>query len=123
MRVSLKILLSTAVLSALGSAGSAESADVAITVALKPESNLCASRAEPVAIGSAQWNGWGRDLDNTRYQPEPAIRAIDIPKLALKWAFGYQNGLEIGQPTVVDGRLFITSSSGRVYSLDARTGC
>jgi polyvinyl alcohol dehydrogenase (cytochrome) len=121
--VSLKILLSTAVLSALGSAGAAEGADIAITVPLKPESNLCASRAEPVAIGSAQWNGWGRDLDNTRYQPEPAIRAIDIPKLALKWAFGYQNGLEIGQPTVVDGRLFITSSSGRVYSLDAKTGC
>ncbi|MGO9930559.1 MAG: PQQ-binding-like beta-propeller repeat protein [Steroidobacteraceae bacterium] len=90
---------------------------------LLPEKNLCAARAEPVAIGSAQWNGWGRDLDNTRYQPEPAIRATDVPKLALKWAFGYQSGTEFGQPTVVDGRLFISSSAGRIYALDAKTGC
>jgi polyvinyl alcohol dehydrogenase (cytochrome) len=90
---------------------------------LLPEKNICADRAEPVALGSAQWNGWGRDIDNTRYQPEPAIRASDVPKLALKWAFGYQGGTEIGQPTVVDGRLFVASSSGRIYALDARTGC
>ena len=83
----------------------------------------CPNPAGPVALGSAQWNGWGRGLDNTRYQPEPAIRASDVAKLALKWAFGYANGTEFGQPTVVDGRLFVTSSSGRIYSLDALTGC
>ena len=77
------------------------------TPPLLPEKNLCAARADPVAIGSVQWNGWGRDVDNTRYQPEPAIRASDVPKLGLKWAFGYQGGTEFGQPTVVDGRLFI----------------
>jgi polyvinyl alcohol dehydrogenase (cytochrome) len=91
--------------------------------ALVPEKNLCSTRAEPVAIGSVQWNGWGRDLENTRYQPEPAIRAMDLPKLALKWAYGYQGGTQFGQPTLVDGRLFVTSSSGRVYALDAKTGC
>jgi polyvinyl alcohol dehydrogenase (cytochrome) len=131
MRALLKILLCTLAVGSTGSAfaagdaaGAGEAAG-AVTAAtpLRPEMNRCADRAEPVAIGSAQWNGWGRDLDNTRYQPEPAIRAIDIPKLALKWAFGYQNGKEFGQPTVVDGRLFVTSSSGRVYALDARTGC
>jgi polyvinyl alcohol dehydrogenase (cytochrome) len=83
----------------------------------------CPSPAGPVALGSAQWNGWGRGLDNTRYQPEPAIRANDVPKLALKWAYGTQGGQEFGQPTVVDERLFVTSSTGRIYSLDARTGC
>jgi polyvinyl alcohol dehydrogenase (cytochrome) len=91
--------------------------------ALVPEKNLCSTRAEAVAVGSAQWNGWGRDLENTRYQPEPAIRATDLPNLALKWAYGYQSGGESGQPTMVDGRLFVTSSSGRVYALDAKTGC
>src|SRR5580693_8596763 len=85
--------------------------------------NACPGPAGPVALGSAQWNGWGRDLDNTRYQPEPAIRAADVPKLAVKWAFGYQSGTEFGQPTVVDERLFVTSSSGRIYSLDAKSGC
>ncbi len=88
-----------------------------------PEKNLCALRAEPVAIGSVQWNGWGRDPDNTRYQPEPAIRATDVPRLALKWAYGYRGGRESGQPTMVDGRLFATSSTGRIYALDAKTGC
>jgi len=70
-------------------------------------------------LGSAQWNGWGRDIENTRYQPEPAIRATDVPKLALKWAFGFQGSAVAGQPTVVDGRLFVASATGRVYSLDA----
>lgn len=90
---------------------------------LPPERNLCAERAEPVAIGSVQWNGWGRDLSNTRYQPEPAIRAMDVPKLSLKWAFGLLGSTEFGQPTMVDGRLFLTSSAGRVYALDAKSGC
>ena len=85
--------------------------------------STCPSPAGAVALGSAQWNGWGHALDNSRYQPEPAIRASDVPKLALKWAHGYQSGTEFGQPTIVDGRVFVTSSSGRVYSLDARTGC
>ena len=92
-------------------------------VALSPEKNHCAERADPVAVGSVQWNGWGRDLANTRYQPEPAIRATDVPKLSLKWTFGFQGGAEFGQPTLVDGRLFVTSSSGRVYALDAKSGC
>src|ERR1700682_656665 len=83
----------------------------------------CPSPAGPVALGSAQWNGWGRGLDNTRYQPEPAIRASDVPKLALKWAYGSAGGTEFGQPTVVDERLFVTSSPGRIYSLDSKTGC
>ena len=93
------------------------------TPAMMPEKNLCSSSGGAVALGSVQWNGWGRDLDNTRYQPEPAIRANDVGKLALKWAYGYQGGTEFGQPTVVDGRLFVTSSAGRIYSLDAITGC
>jgi polyvinyl alcohol dehydrogenase (cytochrome) len=85
--------------------------------------NACSSPAGPVALGSAQWNGWGRTLDNTRYQPEPAIRDSDVANLALKWAYGYPSGAEFGQPTVVDGRLFVTSSTGRIYSLDSKTGC
>jgi polyvinyl alcohol dehydrogenase (cytochrome) len=85
--------------------------------------NACPDAPGPVALGSAQWNGWGRTPDNTRYQPEPAIRASDVPKLALKWAFGYASGTEFGQPTIVDDRVFVTSSAGRLYSLDAKTGC
>jgi polyvinyl alcohol dehydrogenase (cytochrome) len=84
---------------------------------------LCPQAAGPVALGSAQWNGWGRGVENTRYQPEPAIRATDVAKLALRWAFGYSGNSASGQPTIVDGRVFVASASGRVYALDARTGC
>ena len=83
----------------------------------------CIDRPGPVALGSAQWNGWGRDIENTRYQPEPAIRATDVSKLALKWAFGYPGSSASGQPTIVDGRVFVAAPTGRVYSLDAKTGC
>jgi len=87
------------------------------------ERNVCAEPSAAVATGTAQWNGWGRDLENTRYQPEPALRAADSVKLRLKWAYGYDGASENGQPTVVDGRVFAASASGRVFSLDARTGC
>src|SRR5580704_19381042 len=100
-----------------------DAAPGSVPTAAPPERNLCPNPAGPVALGSVQWNGWGREVDNTRYQPEPAIRANDVAKLALKWAYGYQGGTEFGQPTVVDGRLFVTSSAGRIYSLDAITGC
>jgi polyvinyl alcohol dehydrogenase (cytochrome) len=113
---------------ALGLAASAATAVAAeapppVPAETSPVRILCAAPESPVALGSAQWNGWGRGPDNTRYQPEPAIRATDVPKLALKWAFGYPSGPAADAPTLVDGRLFVASAAGRVYSLDAKTGC
>ena len=87
-----------------------------------PESNLCAQHASATLDGSG-WNGWGRDLDNTRYQPRPGLTVSDIPHLKVKWAFGYRASYVYGQPTIAGGRLYASSSSGRVYSLDAKTGC
>ena len=84
---------------------------------------LCPDRAGPVALGSAQWNGWGHDVENTRYQSEPALRAADIPKLALKWSFGFPGTSVSAQPSIADGRLFVANAAGRVYALDAKTGC
>ena len=82
-----------------------------------------ANPGAPVAIGTAEWNGWGRDDGNSRYQPEPALRATDVPKLALRWAYALAPARAYSQPTVVGGRVFVASSNGWVYSLDARTGC
>jgi polyvinyl alcohol dehydrogenase (cytochrome) len=88
-----------------------------------PARTYCADKDTRIALGSAQWNGWGHGTDNTRYQPEPAIRATDVPKLALKWAFGYAGSAGGGQPTLVDERLFVASAAGRIYSLDAKSAC
>ncbi len=72
------------------------------------------------------WNGWGVDLSNRRMQPAAmaGLRADQVPQLKLKWAFAFPGaGKASAQPTVVGGRIFAGSDSGKVYSLDAATGC
>ena len=84
---------------------------------------LCASTTTP-AKAIANWTGWGYDLANTRFQPASGLRAEDIPKLKLKWAFGFPNSSVVfGQPTIDAGRLYFGSQRGLVYSMDARSGC
>lgn len=87
---------------------------------------LCAERPGwPALTAGGIWNGWGPDVRNTRYQPDPGgLTAGDVPKLELKWAFGLPNAAQSrSQPAVVGGRLFLGSQSGMVYALDAGTGC
>ena len=78
-----------------------------------------------VADGAPQWNGWGADNFNTRFQPAAAagISAEQVPNLKVKWVFGLPTDFRVSQPTVVGGRVFIGSLQGRIYSLDAKTGC
>jgi polyvinyl alcohol dehydrogenase (cytochrome) len=101
--------------------GSTEAGDA------KLMANHCASNpplGDPAA--SPGWNGWGNDLGNTRFQPAHAagISAEQVPRLKLKWAFGFPSGLQnYGQPTAVSGRVFVASDLGYIYSLDATTGC
>jgi len=70
------------------------------------------------------WTGWSPDLANTRFQPQPGLAADQVPKLTLKWAFGFPNATTArGLPTVAGGRVFVGSISGTVYALDAKSGC
>lgn len=72
------------------------------------------------------WNGWGVNITNTRFQDGgPAgLTAAEVPRLKLKWAFGFPGELSVdSQPTVVGGRLFVGTQSGVVYALSAATGC
>ena len=72
------------------------------------------------------WNGWGVDPSQSRFQPANMAQLAqeDVPRLKLKWAFGVP-GAVFGpaQPTVIGGRIFVGSQFGKVYSLDAKTGC
>ncbi len=84
----------------------------------------CSGNPPPIRITDAGWNGWGDDVANTRYQPKPGLAAADVPKLKVKWAFGFASEtVRSAQPTIVGGRVFVGSSSGAIYSLDASTGC
>lgn len=83
----------------------------------------CASAPPPVDLAAAdQWNGWSPGKDNARFQSRPGLSPADVPKLKVKWAFHYP-GSKNGQATIIGERLFVTSMSGAVYALDAKTGC
>ena len=71
------------------------------------------------------WSGWG-GATNARFQTEKGagLKAGDVPKLKLKWAFGLPSGSSLySQPAVAFGRVFVGSDDGVVYSIDAKTGC
>ncbi len=86
--------------------------------------------ADPVPMSDPtsgpHWNGWGNGIANTRYQPQSrgGLTAADLPRLRLKWAFGFVNVASVrSEPAVAGGRLFVASENGRVHALDPRTGC
>jgi polyvinyl alcohol dehydrogenase (cytochrome) len=70
------------------------------------------------------WNGWSPEPTNARFQRAPGLAAADVPRLTLKWAFGFPGVSSVyGQPTFAGGRVFVGVDTGYVYSLDAATGC
>ena len=100
-----------------------------VTTDARPAGGACAASpaaAWPGLDGSAQWNGWGAGVKNARFQPaeHAGLPAGDVPRLQLKWAFGYPESASAqSQPTLVGGRLFVASERGVIYALDAKTGC
>jgi len=74
----------------------------------------------------AAWNGWSPGMDNSRFQTGSAagLSRREIPRLKLKWAFGFPNDSSVNsQPTVFAGHVFVGSEDGTVYSLNALSGC
>jgi polyvinyl alcohol dehydrogenase (cytochrome) len=80
---------------------------------------MCATNA-PIHASASDWPTLGPDENSTRFQPNPELRAVDVPRLKVKWAFSMSGG---GQPIVVGDWLFITNRSGKFYALDAKSGC
>jgi polyvinyl alcohol dehydrogenase (cytochrome) len=73
-----------------------------------------------------QWNGWSNNPTNSRFEEASfaGLTAADLGKLKLKWVFNLGDVTEArSQPTVVGHRVFIGTSTGAVYSLDADSGC
>jgi polyvinyl alcohol dehydrogenase (cytochrome) len=90
------------------------------------KANTCPDTNAPFSSSSANWNGWGADLANTRFQPAASagLDASQIPRLKLKWAFAFPNTFAAyGQPTIIGGRIFVPSANRKVYALDAQSGC
>ena len=89
---------------------------------------MCRTAAGEFAnpLAGPAWNGWGVNTRNTRYQDAAAagLTAADVPKLKVKWAFGFPGELSAdAQPAIAGGRVFVGTQSGTVYALSAATGC
>jgi polyvinyl alcohol dehydrogenase (cytochrome) len=84
----------------------------------------CEAPAKRFSLTPGDWNGWGVEPENPRYQAKPGLNVADVPRLKVKWAFGFPGeSRAYAQPAVAGGRVFVGSASGTVYSLDAATGC
>src|SRR5262249_39289051 len=78
------------------------------------------------ALDGPRWNGWGADLNNRRFQRAEVARLTpdDVPRLHLKWAFGFPGAANANaQPAVVGGVLFVGGADSKVRALDAKSGC
>jgi polyvinyl alcohol dehydrogenase (cytochrome) len=93
-----------------------------------PRSAYCGTTdgPRPNPLAGPAWNGWGNGIGNTRFQTASAatLTSGDLPRLALKWAFGFPNATSAGtQPVVAGGRVYAATAEGEVYVLDAASGC
>jgi polyvinyl alcohol dehydrogenase (cytochrome) len=70
------------------------------------------------------WTGWGNDATNSRFAPQAGLTAADLPRLKLKWAFGYEGATASRvQPAMAGGKLFAASDNAELHALDPKTGC
>ena len=80
--------------------------------------------ADPLA--GPTWNGWSPERGNARFQSAAGagLTAGQVGDLELKWAFGLPGVSAASlQATIAGGRVFIPSSVGLIYTLDAASGC
>jgi polyvinyl alcohol dehydrogenase (cytochrome) len=80
----------------------------------------------PQRLDGPRWNGWGVDINNSRFQPAAmaGLTPEQVPRLQLKWAFGFPGASAANaQPTIVGGLLFVGGGDRKVYALDAKSGC
>ena len=87
--------------------------------------NVCSTHPPVRESNAPAWNGWGADLRNTRSQTAAAagLTPAQVSRLQLKWAFGFPGATALYSQTIYDGRLYVSSNAGYVYSLDADSGC
>jgi quinoprotein glucose dehydrogenase len=82
---------------------------------------------------AGEWRSYGRDPGGARYSPLDAIRTSNVARLRRAWTFhtgdvhddprpGARPAAFETTPLAVDGRLFLSTPSGRVIALDGDTG-
>lgn len=68
--------------------------------------------------------GWGHDTSRFVPADMAGLKAADVPKLRLKWAFAFPNAMRArSQPSIGLGAVFVGSKDGTIYAFDLDTGC
>lgn len=91
-----------------------------------PEAPACTGAAAKFDLNAPRSAGWGFGLTNNHFASGDIARlpASYVPRLKLKWAFAYPSALRArSRPSFAYGALYVGSQGGRVYALDAKTGC
>ena len=91
-----------------------------------PEQAMCKNAPSAMSLNGPLWNGWGVNTFNTRFQDgaSAGFTAAEVSRLKVKWVFGFPGDLQAySQPTIAAGRVFTGSQAGKVYALNAQTGC
>ncbi len=94
------------------------------TAAQPPPVKAADVTAERLAAAEPdQWLAAGRDANGTYYSPLKDINTGNVGQLGFAW--DYHLGSTRGQestPLVIDGAMYVSSTFGRVYALDAASG-
>ena len=88
-----------------------------------PRMRICARPLQSLRFTPHDWRSWGRDLDNSRFQPHGGLTAADVPKLKLRWTFAFRGAPRSASRRWFGGLVLAGGTGGRVFALDADTGC
>jgi quinoprotein glucose dehydrogenase len=95
--------------------------------------SLRAATPEAAAPDAGEWRAYGRDPGGTRFSPLREIHAGNVARLRRAWTFHTGDVHDDPRPSVrpaafettplaVDGRLYLSTPSGRVIALEGDTG-
>jgi alcohol dehydrogenase (cytochrome c) len=87
-------------------------------------SQVAAAPAKAEKFSPDDWPVFGRDRDNTRYAPQTEIDKDTVSRLGEAWHsdLGGDQYLQESFPIVVDGVIYVTTSTDEVYAFDGATG-
>jgi quinohemoprotein ethanol dehydrogenase len=89
-----------------------------------PDSGASATQAARLDSDESAWWTNGRTLGEQRFAPQDLINTSNASQLGLAWEADLESprfGIE-ASPIVVGGTMYVSSSWGRVFAYDARTG-
>jgi PQQ-dependent dehydrogenase (methanol/ethanol family) len=122
--LSLALALAAAALIALAGCGGSDTKKSDAPTKATAATTSTSAAAPQETFNADDWPVFGRDRDNTRFAPQTQINAKTISNLGEAWHsdLGGDQYLQESFPIVVDGVIYVTTSTDEVYAFDGATG-